>query len=277
MPPMSVLSAPPPPPPGSAAEPPIPGGIPKLSLSTPAAHPPGVKPPVAKPGLNIKVAAEPPMKVGGKPVAKPGVLRKRPALNPVAKAGIAVVVVAIAIGGVYSYRIFFPAPSQEIKARPPVAVAPPKKDPKDLAAEAAAKAAAEASKLVDSGQKAIAARKAAEQAKLDAAANLQDAPTPTPASEIVMAPTTITTDVKVNSTRIDAAPAASAAFRTFVAGAGIGGVFQGTPSRSLINGSIVREGQTVESSLNIVFDHIDVDHKVIYFKDSTGAVVSKNY
>jgi hypothetical protein len=92
-----------------------------------------------------------------------------------------------------------------------------------------------------------------------------------------MAPTTITTDVKVNSTRIDAAPAASAAFRTFVAGAGIGGVFQGTPSRALINGSIVREGQTVESSLNIVFDHIDVDHKVIYFKDSTGAVVSKNY
>jgi hypothetical protein len=33
----------------------------------------------------------------------------------------------------------------------------------------------------------------------------------------------------------------------------------------------------VESSLNITFDHIDVDHKVIYFKDSTGAVVSKNY
>ena len=29
--------------------------------------------------------------------------------------------------------------------------------------------------------------------------------------------------------------------------------------------------------MNIVFDHIDVDHKVIYFKDSTGAVVSKNY
>ena len=79
----------------------MPGGIPKLSLSTPSAQPSPGKPPVGKPGLNIKVAEEGPLKVGGKPVAKPGILRKRAALGPVAKAGIAVVMVAFAIGGVF--------------------------------------------------------------------------------------------------------------------------------------------------------------------------------
>ena len=43
-----------------------------------------------------------------------------------------------------------------------------------------------------------------------------------------MVQTNITSDVKVNSTHLDKAPAAElAAFRTFVANATIGGVFQG--------------------------------------------------
>ena len=269
MPPVSVLSAPPPP--GAAAEPPVPGGIPRLSLATPQEKPAAS----AKPGLNIKVAAEVAAKagpkVGGKPVVKPGkpggVLRKRATLSPVAKAGVAIVVVAIAIGGVFSYRIFFPGKDVQIKL-PPVAKPLLKKD--DLAD----KAASDAARLAEAGR-ALAARKAAEQARLDALA--AQAPTPTPASVTVMAPTTLTTDVKVNSTRIEAAPAASAAFRTFVASANIGGVFQGAHSRALINGSIVREGQTVEGGLQITFDRIDSVNKVIYFKDSTGAEVSKSY
>lgn len=261
MPPISVLSAPPPP--GTAAEPPVPGGIPRLSLSTPHE-----KPVAAKPNLGLKVTAEaPPLKVGGKPPVKPGkggVLRKRASLSPVAKAGVAIFVVALAIGAVFSYRIFFPAKDVSIKL-PPVVKAPPKNDAADLANKAAEQA------------KADAARKAAEQAKADALAAQEPTPTPTPASVTVMAPTTITSDVKVNSTRIEAAPAASAAFRTFVASANIGGVFQGVHSRALINGSIVREGQVVEGGLQITFDRIDSVNKVIYFKDATGAEVSKSY
>ena len=256
MPPLSVLSAPPPPPPGTAAEPPVPGGVPKLSLSAPSGAPAGAKPPV-KPGLNIKVAAEaPPIKVGGKPVVKPGkpgVLRKRAALSPVAKAGVAVLVVAFAIGGLYSYRIFFPAPSQEIKISP--VVPKPKPTPAPVKVEASPKPAP----------------------KVDTSVVDAPTPTPVPVTSEVMAQTTITSDVKVNSTRIEAAPQASPAFRTFVAGASIGGVFQGTPSRALINGSIVREGMIVESALGITFDKIDAVNKVIYFKDTTGAVCSKNY
>jgi hypothetical protein len=279
---MSVLSAPPPPPPGGAPEPPAaPGAIPRLSLAKPQSPGKGhEKPPVPhKSGLNIKVAADAPTKIGGKPVVKPAktgaVLRKRAALSPVMKAGVAVVVVAIAIGGVYSYRIFFPGPSPvvSIKAAPIVKPAPTK----DLAAEDEAKKAAEAAKLAEKAQNVVASHADDEQAKIDAAAAQVPTPTPTPAAVSVMAQSQLTSDVKVNSTRIEAAPAASAEFRTFVASASIGGVFQGTPSRALINGVIVREGQVVSGALGIAFERIDADKKVIFFKDSTGAEVSKEY
>jgi hypothetical protein len=276
---MSVLSAPPPPPPGSIAEPPAPGAVPRLSLSKPHEKPAAA--PAPKPGLNIKVAAETGLKVGGRPPVVPGkkgsVLRKRAALSPVMKAGIAVVVVAIAIGGVFSYRIFFPSPSRVVQIKPPVAKPVVKKDIADAASDLLAKAAAEPGKLIDKGQNAISQHRSDEQAKLDAALNAQEAPTPTPSTISVMAQSQLSTDVKVNSTHIEAAPAASAEFRMFVANASIGGVFQGTPSRALINGVIVREGQTVSSALGIAFERIDADKKVIYFKDSTGAEVSKEY
>jgi hypothetical protein len=283
---MSVLSAPPPPAPGGAPEPPpAPGGVPRLSLSTPhdKAAPP---PPPAKGGLNLKVAAEAAIKGGGKPpVVKPGkpekpekpgkagklgsVLRKRAALSPVMKAGVGVVVIAVVVAGIFFYRIFFPAPTKEepIKLQIVVRPTPPKVDP-----DAAAKAAADAKLAADA-----AAKRKAEQAKADADAAAANAPTPTPATESVMAMSSLTTDVKVNNTHLDAAPAASAAFRAFVAGASIGGVFQGKPARALINGTIVREGQVVEGALGITFDRIDSVQKIIYFKDATGAEVSKSY
>jgi hypothetical protein len=230
-------------------------------------------PPPPKAGLNLKVAGETTAKGGKPPVVKPGkapkpgsVLRKRSALSTVAKVGIAVFIVAIAVAGVFFYRIFFPPPSNAIEVKIPL-VAKPLADPK---AAAAAKAASDAAKAAD----AAAAKKAADQA---AAAAALEAPTPTPAIESVMAPSSIDSDVQVTSTHIDAAPAASAAFRTFVAGATIDGVFQGHPSRALINGAIVREGQMVENSLGISFERIDALNKVIYFKDTTGAEVSKNY
>jgi hypothetical protein len=280
MPPVSILSAPPPPPPGGAPEPPAaPGAVPRLSMSVHSTSPP---PPPMKAGLNIKVAGDagakggkpPPVKAGKPP--KPGaVLEKRSALGPVAKAGIAVVVVAIAVAGIFFYRIFFPPPAKDIQVKPAVVAKPVVKDVKDPAvvAAAAAKAVADAAKLAEAN----AVKHAAEPAKVDAAVEGQDVPTPTPATEDVMAQSSITSDVKVNNTRLEAAPAASPAFRAFVAAASIGGVFQGTPSRALINGTIVREGQVVEGSLGVAFDRIDSVNKVIYFKDSTGATVSKNY
>jgi hypothetical protein len=277
---MSVLSMPPPPPPGGAPEPPsVPGAIPRLSLSKP--HEKSAAPP-AKAGLNIKVVAESAVKMGGKPVAMPpgkkgAVLRKRAALSPVMKAGVAFVIVAFAIGGVYTYRIFFPAPSREVPIKSPVAKPSPKKDLAAEAADSLNRIVSGPGKLMDKAQNALANRREGEQAKVDAAITGLEEPTPTPATVSVMAESQLTTDIKVNSTRLYAAPAASAEFRVFVANASVGGVFQGTPSRALVNGVIVREGQTVNAALGITFDRIDAAKKMIYFKDATGAEVSKSY
>jgi hypothetical protein len=274
MPPVSILSAPPPPSPGAqAAEPPAPGAVPKLSLAPGPAKPAAAAPP-PKQGLNLKVAAEAPK--GGKPPVVPGkppkgakiaaALRKRSALSPIAKGGIAVSVVLLAIAALYFWKIFHPPPPPVVIVRPVI----PKVNPDAARALAAEKAAAAAK---------LAAAKAAKE-KADAEAAAMPTPTPTPASMTpvaVMANTNITSDVKVNNTQVEAAPAASAAFRTFVAGAEIGGVFQGHPSKALVNGTIVREGQIIDSTLAIEFERIDAYRKVIYFRDATGAEVSKNY
>jgi hypothetical protein len=247
--------------------------VPRLSLATPREKPAGPK------GIQIKVAEGP--KIGGKPVVKPGkmtpVLRKRPALGILAKVGIAVLILAVAIGGIFSYRIFFPAPSHVVAIKsPPIA--------KPAALDLAPKGAAEPVKGADGGANPTASPGTGDQAKGNAEASGQPtaAPTPVPtpdkaATESVMVQSNLSTDVKVNNTKIDTSVAASAEFRLFVANAEIGGVFQGTPARALINGKIVKAGQAVDNQLGILFDRIDSEKKVIYFKDATGAEVSKEY
>ncbi len=299
LPPMSVLAAAPPPPLGSVAEAPAPpGSTPRLSLSTAQEKAAGTKglPHSGSKGLPVSATRGLPVpgtdslpKIGGKAVVvKPAkttaVLRKRPALGPIAKVGLTVVVVAIAVGAFYSYRIFFPseAPGLKLKLLPiskPLVLS----DIKQTAAGALSKAAAAPGQLVEKGQGAIAAQRAQQQARVDAmASGGEQTPTPVPtaspvATEAVMGESSISSDVRVNNTPIVAAPAASPAFRAFVSNATIGGVFQGVPSRALINGTVVREGQLLDSSLGIAFERVDSDKKVIYFKDYTGAEVAKNY
>jgi hypothetical protein len=278
MPQMSVLAAPPPPPPDAMPEAPEPpGSMPRLSMSLPTEKQAG-----APKGLQIRVAEG--QTKGGKPVVKglkpgkpPAPFRKKSKLGPVAKVGIGVLVLAVTVAVFFFYRIFFPAPAQVVVIKSaPIARPAPKLPMADVLAKAAA------AKLAASGESALAASRAAAQARVDALAAAQDAPTPVPtsindASQSVMAQADLTTDVKVNNTQIQAAPAASEAFRTFVANASIGGVFQGTPSRAIVNGRIVREGQVIDNQLGVMFDRIDAAKKMIYFKDSTSAEVSKNY
>jgi len=282
LPPMSILAAPLPPPPGSVAEAPAPPGTaPRLSLSKTVDKPPAPK------GRLSRLTDRLP-KIGGKAVtvAKPGkkaaILRRRPALGKLAKLGITVVVLAVGVGGFFSYRIFFPEQNPTVKIRIPVF--PKAGDLKKSAADALSKAAGAPGQLIDKGQGAIAAQRDKDQAKLDAIASGQDDSTPTPtpaptssASETVMGDSSINPDVKVGNTPINAGPAASSAFREYVANATIGGVYQGSPAKALINGTIVREGQVINGALGIAFERIDAGRKIIYFKDYTGAEVSKNY
>jgi len=227
----------------------------------------------------MKVAADGTKKPAGKPPVKGPVgkssstpasgAKKRPKLGLMSKIGIGVAVVAVPVGVVFTYRIFFPPPMKEISITPlPAATKGPSALDIARAQAAAAKAAADATTLGLKLAREKALKEAAEAA----------APTPTPEqSESVMVQTDISSDVKVNSTHLEAAVAASPAFRAYVASATIGGVFQGHPSRALINGVIAREGQVIDEGLAVTFERIDADKKTITFKDSTGAEVSKNY
>src|SRR5208283_1302874 len=130
-------------------------------------------------------------------------------------------------------------PVVPIKA-PPIAK-PAHAEPKPSTADIVSKVANAPGKLIDSGQNAIEAKRQAEQAKIDAIANGEEAPTPTPVA--VMEKAKISKDVEVNNAPIVAATSASPEFRSVVANASIGGGFQGKPSKALINGKVTREGQ----------------------------------
>jgi hypothetical protein len=74
----------------------------------------------------------------------------------------------------------------------------------------------------------------------------------------------------------DAHPA-SAPFMYWVASLSVSGVNNSTPARFLMNNKLVREGEEVNKTLAITFDRLDAATKVIYFKDKTGAMVTRSY
>jgi len=83
--------------------------------------------------------------------------------------------------------------------------------------------------------------------------------------------------VSATNDNITAMSEASPPFRSFVANAKITGVFQGTPPRIMLNGRLVRGGESVDSNLAISFDSVDTEKKLLVFKDKTGATVSRRY
>jgi hypothetical protein len=74
-----------------------------------------------------------------------------------------------------------------------------------------------------------------------------------------------------------AAADASAEFRSFVANAKISGVFQGAPARAMINGRLVRTGETVDAALGILFAGVDPVKRHLLFKDKAGTLVARKY
>ena len=102
--------------------------------------------------------------------------------------------------------------------------------------------------------------------------------TPPPPQEVAIASSTsIAPGVTATTTEVEAGNPASAPFLKFIDDARIGGVFQGSPARALINGKVTRAGQTVDEELGITFNGLDVEHKLLLFSDRTGATTSKHY
>jgi hypothetical protein len=99
--------------------------------------------------------------------------------------------------------------------------------------------------------------------------------TPRPAAR-PMTTTTIAPGVAATA-HVEAGAEASAAFRTFVASAKVSGVFQGPPTRAMINGRLTRTGEVIDAALGITFNGVDSPRRHLLFVDRTGAIVTRRF
>ena len=297
-----------PPPVTSAGAPPVVTAPPPVAVP-PFAAPPAVKGPPPVPGAK----APPPFPV----VAPPAALKSAPPPVPKVPAadisddaessspaesaprkrskamviGLAAVIVLGA--GYFGWKYFMPqqkaapAPTPTVKSTPPPAPVP-KSDPAPTPSETLNKLAHAPKNAIDQAQEAIATRRASGQARIDAASIGEDLPDQprTPAADsgqpakAATKTATTTTTIAPNvsaTTTMEAAPEATAPFRSFVANAKVSGVFQGSPARAVINGKLTRAGDVVDPGLGITFDGIDSERRHLVFKDKTGATVSRRF
>jgi hypothetical protein len=70
---------------------------------------------------------------------------------------------------------------------------------------------------------------------------------------------------------------ASEIFVAWVMNVKVSGISPGSPSRVVLNERLIREGDTVQIRLSIYFDGIDVAHRLLFFRDKSGATVSRSY
>lgn len=210
---------------------------------------------------------------------------------------IAAAAVLVLGGGFFAWQQFAPPP-------PPPPPPPKAKAPAKVAAPAGAPLATGAAKsaagptpsdtlnalakapvnAVNKAQDAIAARRAGEQNRVelaDGSADLANKPAAKapPATKATTGVTTLSPGVSA-TTEIESASEASPTFRSFVANAKIGGVFQsasGSVARVFMNGRMMRAGETVDVGLGIVFDGVDPEKRNVIFKDKTGATVTRWY
>ncbi len=70
---------------------------------------------------------------------------------------------------------------------------------------------------------------------------------------------------------------ASPEFRAWVSRISVSGVRVGSDPRAFVGGRLVRPGMTVDHRLGIHFSHIGETDRLLYFEDSSGAVLAKRY
>jgi hypothetical protein len=152
-----------------------------------------------------------------------------------------------------------PAPA----ASAPVVVSDPQSLPGKLVAQARDTAAAHDTAMTAPVNEIIAATASASAAAPAAAAPpvAETPPAPAPAPEPVVVPR----------------PEPSANFRAYVVNLKINGVFQGENARAMLNGKMYRLGETVDSSLGIVFLRLEPEEKRIVFEDAKGALMTRRY
>jgi hypothetical protein len=212
-----------------------------------------------------------------------------------------VALIVLAGAGYFAWTKFKPAPAAPAPSAPaPAASAASVKkapaavstNPTTTPSETLNEIAHAPKKAIDKAQEAIAARRASGQSRIDAASIGEDlpdkpvAPPPAPAAPPPRAATPRSAAHSTTSTiapgvaataQVEAAPEASAPFRTFVANAKVSGVFQGPPTRAMINGRLIRSGELVDPGLGITFTGVDSTRRQLIFQDKSGATVSRRF
>jgi len=83
--------------------------------------------------------------------------------------------------------------------------------------------------------------------------------------------------IVISNASAEGTPAAGANFLYWVVNLNISGVFQNSPHRILLDKRLVYEGQEVNAVLGVTFDHLELEKKLIVFRDKTGALVTRSY
>ncbi len=106
------------------------------------------------------------------------------------------------------------------------------------------------------------------------------APTTAPAEAAATpAPVAAPVPAEPQTVHIDIAPteSASPAFKAFISGLRVSGVFQGAHPRVLIGSRTYEVDEVVNEDLGIVFVGVDPERKLVLFKDGTGVTLVKKY
>lgn len=289
------------PPPGM---PPAPQATPEAPAAKSALPPPF---PVVKPATGAKPALPPPVPHMRAPADKQEAELQPPSPPPppifrrLTKWPYIVAAVLLLSGGFFVfYHVYLDAPPPPPVVRKNPSAKPAASSTTSASATTVTQAKSDVplpgQELIDAGQSAVTARRAKEQARIDALLTGQDisqTPQQTPAPAVTAAPAarppkppvqtsaTTTIDIapgiKVTTSSLMTAGAAGAPFRSFVGNAKISGVFQGSPVKVIINGSLYRAGDLISPGLGIRFVGINVSAKTILFRDDSGATVSRKY
>jgi hypothetical protein len=85
--------------------------------------------------------------------------------------------------------------------------------------------------------------------------------------------------VVAKPTKAPVVPVMTPAFRLWLEGVRINGVTAsaGSVPRVIINGRLVRPGDTIDSTEGIVFESVDTEKKCVMFKNRAGFVAAKPY
>jgi hypothetical protein len=112
--------------------------------------------------------------------------------------------------------------------------------------------------------------------------------TPTSPVKSAAAPAAMVTSPAAKPTAVTPTPAPepeaelppsppSEAFRQFVIGMRLNGVFQGENARAMLNGKMYHLGDVVDAKLGITFFKFDVENKQLIFRDTTGAIMTRRF